>query len=179
MAENIVVNGITYNGVDSISMLNTAGENVTFGAPTQFTNLYDPANVTLDYRMNCSTASGITYTADTETNYILVPYYHEKNESVSIRLRGISTVRSRLDFVVLNADKERVNHGQLSSYASSVSYDEYGDVVITFTSGFVVTNTWYYIMFNFQYPFHSSATKTLDGCIITINEPIGNGGYVG
>ena len=150
------------------------------GKPTQFTNLYDPANVTIDYRMNCSVSDGITYTADTETNYIKVPYYHAAGEAFSIRMRGISTVRSRLDFVVLESDGEtRVNHAQFSSYSSNVSYDDYGDAVITFSGGTFVTSEWHYIMFNFQYPFHSSASGTFTGPIITINEPIGNGGYVG
>jgi len=150
------------------------------GKPTQFTNLYDPANVTLDYRMNCSASAGITYTADTETNYIKVPYHHVAGEPVVIRMRGISTVRSRLDFVILEQDGvTRENHAQFASYMSNVSYDEYGDAIITFSGGFVVTSTWYYIMFNFQYPYHSSASKIFTGPIITINEPIGNGGHVG
>ena len=147
--------------------------------PTQFANLYDPANVTLDYRMNCSSSSGITYTADSETNYIICPYHHVKNENFALRMRGISTVRSRLDVVLLDKNKNRVNHGQLSSYMSYVSYDEYGDAVLSLNSSFIVTSEWEYIMFNFQYPHHSSATSVLTGPIITINEPIGNGGYAG
>lgn len=95
-------------------------------------------------------------------------------------MRGISTVRSRLDFEFLEQDGEtRINYGQWSSYTSGFGYDEYGDVVIRFSSGMWVTNKWYYIMFNFQYPFHSSVSKTYTGPIITINEPIGNGGHVG
>lgn len=150
------------------------------GKPTQFTNLYDPANVTIDTRMNCSSSTGITFTADTETNYIKFPYHHAAGETVEMRLRGISTVRSRFDFVLLEADGEtRVNHGQLSSYLSGFSYDEYGDAILKFSSGITVTNEWYYFMFNFQYTYHSSASKTYTGPIITINEPIGNGGHVG
>lgn len=170
---------ITTNGTHDVTQYASAVVNVETAKPTQFTNLYDPANVTIDYRVNASSSSGITYTADTETNYIKVPYTHKAGETVEIRLRGISTVRSRLDFVILAQDgTTRVNHAQWSSYISSVSYDEYGDAVISFKSGFVVTNTWYYIMFNFQYPYVSSASTALTGPIITINEPIGNGGHV-
>ena len=149
------------------------------GKSTQFTNLYDPDNVTLDYRMNCSSSSGIAYTADAEANYIKVPFHHKAGESFALRMRGISTVRSRLDLVILEEDGEtRINHGQWSSYAASrVSYDEHGDCVISFSDSFLVSNEWWWIMFNFQYPFHSSAAEKFVGPIITINEPIGNGGH--
>lgn len=148
------------------------------GKATQFTNLYDPANVVIDYRMNCSTSSGIVFTADSETNYIKVPFHHKAGEAIKIRMRGISTVRSRLDVVVLEADGEtRINHGQWSSYASRLTYDEHGDATIAFNDSFLVSNEWWWLMFNFQYPFYSSAASALAGPIITINEPIGNGGY--
>lgn len=167
---------ITENGTHDVTQYASAVVDVA-GKPTQFTNLYDPANVTLDYRMNCSSSSGITYTADTETNYVVVPYNHKAGEVITIRIRGIGTVRSRLDFV-FTRDGARVNHGQWSSYISNTSYDEYGDLSITFSSGATVTNAWDALILNFQYTWHNSATTALTGPIITINEPIGNGGHV-
>ena len=174
---------VTKNGT---TILATAGKycdrniDVNVNVPvkaTQFTNLYDPANVTLDYRMNCSSSSGITYTADTETNYVRVLYDHKAGEVITIRFRGIGTVRSRGDFV-FTRNGGRVNHGQWSSYISNAAHDEYGDFALTFSSGATVASAWDCLIFNFQYPFYSSASAVLTGPIITINEPIGNGGHV-
>lgn len=39
MAENIIVNGVTYNGVDSVTMKNTNGDNIPFAPNTKTYNL--------------------------------------------------------------------------------------------------------------------------------------------
>ena len=150
--------------------------------PTQFTNLYDPANVTCKTRIDCSSATGVQYNTDTQANILTVPYHHIKGDTVVMRLRGISTVRDRASIVIFAEDGEtRVNHytNNDTTYFT-LSYDEYGDTVITFKGNIITAYEWYYIKFNFQYPFHNvSPTEAKTGPIVTINEPIGNGGYVG
>lgn len=149
------------------------------GKPTQFTNLYDPANVVLKTRSECS--SGVTsFVSDKYVNYVVIPFHHKPNETVAIRMRGISCpVRDRQSFTVFGADGTTVvSWGQFTG-AVTISYDEYGDQVCTFKSAAYSTKEWYYLHLNFQYTgVNSSASTALTGPIITINEPIGNGGHV-
>lgn len=174
---------ITENGTKTLA---TAGKycdrniDVNVNVPqkaTQFTNLYDPANVTVKTSASGS-SSGVTYGSDNSTNCIKVPYHHTANSPVELRMRGIGTVRDRLGCVLLDANEERVQHYQLNnaSYFAQ-SYDEHGDVVITFKAG-PQGYAWEYFLFNFQYiGINSGVTAAKTGPIITINEPIGNGGH--
>lgn len=151
------------------------------GKPTQFTNLYDPANVTLKKVFSYSSSSGASITTDNYVNYIIIPYHHKANDPVALRVRGISMpVRDRQGFAMYEADGETaVTWGQIAT-ATTRTMDEYGDMVLTFgkTSTFV-TKEWDYLHLNFQYiGVNSSAPTAYDGAIITINEPIGNGGFV-
>lgn len=147
--------------------------------PAQFTNLYTGA--TIHFKKSVSgSSSGITYSDDNYVNSILVPYHHKVGEPVVLRMRGIGTVRDRMGCGILKADGvTRVNHYMLNSTTFfTPSYDEYGDATITF-KGNLVSNEWYYFVFGFQYiGINSGATEAKEGPIITINEPIGNGGYV-
>ena len=183
--ENIQID-ITENGTTTLA---TAGKycdrnidvNVAVpGKATQFTNLYDPANVQVKTLLSAS-SSGITYSSDNQVNCIKIPFHHTKNQAVVLRMRGIGTVRDRYRCAVLASDGEtRVNHYDFveGSYFD-MSYDEYGDVMITFKGNIITTYEWYYFAFNFQYPgLNSNATAQI-GPIITINEPIGNGGHAG
>lgn len=150
------------------------------GKPTQFTNLYDPANVVLKQVSNCSSANGVYFTSDNYVNYVVIPYHHKAGEPVAIRVRGLSVpVRDRQNFTAFAADgSSPVYWGQLAS-AVITSYDEYGDRVMEFkASSSFVNNQWYYLHLNFQYVgVNGSASAAFTGPIITINEPIGNGGY--
>lgn len=147
------------------------------GAPTQFTNYYNPENVVIDQK--CTASGGVvSYTADTECNYIKIPYHHISDESVVLRMRGIGTVRSRLDFVCFGEDGTTLKYNSQITTISSLSYDEFGDAVITLSSN-ATKKEWHYMSINFQYIGRSSADTALTGPIITINEPIGNGGYYG
>lgn len=177
---------ITTNGTTTLA---TAGKycdrnidvNVEVPAEaTQFTNYYDPENVTLKYNIaGSSSEEGAVLTSDNYTNYIMIPYHHVANEPFVLRMRGIGTVRDRFGCLIFKEDGEtKENHYQLSntSYFTQ-SYDEYGDAMITFTSN-ITYREWYYFAFNFQYiGINSGATTAKTGPIITINEPIGNGGY--
>ena len=180
---------ITENGTKTLA---TAGKycdrnidvnvNVSTSKPTQFTNLYDPANVVLKKVINYSSSGGFTNTTDNYVNHIVVKYDHKANEPVELRVRGLSIpVRDRNGFVMYEADGTTVvTWGQLAS-ATTKSFDEYGDVVMTFgSSSTFVTKTWGQLYLNFQYTgVNSGATVAYEGPIITINEPIGNGGYTG
>jgi hypothetical protein len=176
---------VTKNGT---TILATAGKycdrnidvNVNVPAqPTQFTNLYDPANVQLKKYSSASNANGWVISDDSECNCLKIPYQQKANEPVALRMRGIGTVRSRLAYVLVKEDGVATAHyGQLMSY-SSLSYDEYGDAVLTFTGSFI-NRDWSYLYLNFQYiGIQNNATTALTGPIVTINEPIGNGGYTG
>ena len=169
---------ITENGTHDVTQYASAVVDVA-GKPTQFTNLYDPANVMVKKTINAS-SSGITYADDSYCNVIKVPYHHVKNEAVVMRIRGIGTVRDRAACGLLAADGEtRVNHYQFSSTTYfALSYDEHGDATITF-KGNTLTTEWDYFVFVFQYTsINSGVTEAKTGPIITINEPIGNGGHV-
>ena len=149
------------------------------GKTTQFTNLYDPAYVTLkEAASGSSSTTGINVSSDNYTNWIKVPYHHKTGEPVAMRIRGIGTVRDRFGALTMKEDGiTKVSHYQLSSAGYfTQSYDEHGDTLITF-SGNTVTTEWYYFVFNFQYiGINSGVTEAKTGPIITINEPIGNGG---
>ena len=151
------------------------------GKPTQFTNLYDPANVTLkQVAQGSSSTTGINVSSDNYVNWIKVPYHHVANTDVVLRMRGIGTVRDRMGCLIMEADGvTKVNHYQMTSTSYfTQSYDEHGDAVITF-KGNAKTTEWYYFVFNFQYVgINSNAPSAFTGPIITINEPIGNGGHV-
>lgn len=171
---------ITTNGTHDVTNYAKAAVNVQTAQPTQFTNLYDPANVMVKSVVNGST-SGITYGTDNYCNAIKIPYHHKANEPIVLRLRGIGTVRDRMGCGTLQADGEtRVNHYQINSTSYfTQSYDDHGDVMITF-KGNIISTEWYYFVFGFQYiGINSGVTTPYTGPIITINEPIGNGGYVG
>jgi hypothetical protein len=172
---------ITTNGTHDVTNYANAVVNVAGGQATQFTNLYDPAIVVPKNNISGSSSSGVVITSDNFSNYIKVPYHHVAGEPVVLRMRGIGTVRDRMGCVALGADGEtRVNHYQINSTTYfTQSYDEHGDAVITF-KGNPVNLEWYYFAFNFQYiGINSGVTEAKEGPIITINEPIGNGGYAG
>ena len=170
---------ITENGTTTLA---TAGKycdrNIDVNVDTRkkYTNLYDPANVTLKTVHNCSSADGLTFSTDNYVNYVKIPFHHKAGEPVDIRVRGISTpVRDRQNFTVLGADGTTpVSWGQFGN-AITTSYDEYGDRVCTLkTSGAYTTREWYYFLLNFQYTgVNSSASQAFEGPIITFNEPIG------
>lgn len=184
--ENIQIE-ITENGTTTLA---TAGKycdrnvDVNVNVPakaTQFTNLYDPANVVLKMTSNYSSSAGATFTSDNYCNYIVIPYKHEANEPIALRVRGISLpVRDRQGFTMYAEDgTTAVTWSQLSGVVEK-SFDEYGDMILTFKSGSYVTKAWSYLHLNFQYTGYNTGPETaLTGPIITINEPIGNGGYTG
>lgn len=169
---------ITENGTHDVTQYASAVVNVP-GKPTQFTNLYDPANVVLKTVSNCSGGT-VSFDSDNYVNYVVIPFHHKANEKVEIRTRGLSLpVRDRQNFTCFGSDGTTVvTWGQFSS-AVALSYDEYGDGVLTFKNGAYKTNEWYYLHLNFQYQgSNSGVSKAFEGPIITINEPIGNGGHV-
>ena len=171
---------ITENGTHDVTNFANAVVDVA-GKPTQFTNLYDPANVVLKKYHSYSGSGGQSITTDNYVNYVIIPYNHKAGEPVALRVRGLSVpVRDRNNFVMYNEREASVVTWGVLNSATTKTVDEHGDVVLTFnnTSNFV-TNAWKYLILNFQYIGENSgvsAAKT--GVIITINEPIGNGGHV-
>ena len=173
---------ITENGTHDVTNYASAVVSVTTAQPTQFTNLFDITNVTHGMRVDANSSIGYQYNEDVQCNYIKIPFHHVPNEPVVMRLRGIGTIRDRNSSITLAEDGEtKVNHYTFTIAASTqfeMSYDEYGDAMVTF-KGVLLTAEWYYFVFNFQYFGVIKNATAMQGPIITINEPIGNGGYVG
>lgn len=172
---------INTNGTHDVTNYASAIVNVAGGQATQFTNLYDPAIVVPKNNISGSSSSGVVIASDNYSNYIKVPYHHTAGEPYVLRMRGIGTVRDRMGCVIIASDGEtRVNHYQFNNTSYfTLSYDEYGDATITF-KGSILNFEFYYFAFNFQYiGINSGVTTPYTGPIITVNEPIGNGGYAG
>lgn len=168
---------ITENGTHDVTNYASAVVNVSTAEPTQFTNRYDPANVTIDYKVSVS-SNVVSKASNSEVNILRIPYHHIAKEPFALRMRGLSTVRSNLVIVFYGADGEtRVTHVFSNSSTNTITIDEYGDAVLTLPSS-VTDKEWHYTELNFQYTWMSSATTALPGPILTINEPIGNGGSI-
>lgn len=174
---------ITANGTKTLA---TAGKycdrniDVNVNVPakaTQFTNLYDPAEVTLQMVSNASSSlGGWAPATDKNCNYVIIPYHRLPGEPFVLRMRGIGTVRDRMSVCTLREDKITARvYGQMTTNFN-VSYDKYGDAVMTLKEW--ENYEWFYFVLNFQYiGVNSGASVALPGPIITVNEPIGNGGY--
>lgn len=171
---------ITENGTHDVTNYASAVVNVPTAQPTQFTNYYDPANVTIGQYISASNSTGVQYIASADCNYLIIPYHHTANSDFVLRLRGVGTLRGRTNVVTFLEDgTTKKSHFVFTSTSNfALSYDEHGDATITF-KGTIKSDEWYYVVFNIQYPFTEKATTALTGPIITINEPIGNGGYAG
>ena len=171
---------ITENGTHDVTSVASAVVNVPQKA-TQFTNYYKTEYVTVKTKLD-NDSNGATYTADNQCNYIMIPYHHVAGEAVVLRIRGIGTVRDRYKAITFASDGTTVvkTYSLASSSTSyfTMEYDEHGDMTITFKSN-LVSLEWYYFAFNFQYIGTNTNATALSGPIITINEPIGNGGYAG
>ena len=168
---------ITENGTHDVANFASAVVNVQIAQPTQFTNLYDPANVTIGQYIHQSSGTP-TYTTEATSNILKIPYNHAANADAVLRMRGIGTIRDRTTAVTFQADGvTKVGHYTIGSSNFDVSYDEHGDATITFL-GSLKTQAWGYLVLNVQYPGINKATTALTGPVVTINEPIGNGGYV-
>ena len=181
-ASNVVAGTITIteNGTHDVTNYASAKVNVAGGQASQFTNLYNVNNVIVQTNLTSSQTKNTAVAMETYNygNVLKIPYSHAAGDSVVLRLRGIGTVRDRFQCVITDASDLVVTWGQLSN-ANTLTYDEYGDACLTLSSPYS-TNAWEYLYFVFQYPgVNSKVTEAKTGPIITINEPIGNGGYVG
>lgn len=184
MAENIVVNGITYNGVDSVSMLNTAGEKVSFAAPTQFTNVLKYAD-SLEINKRWA-AAGNSYNTTQPNACIAVTLDLNKLPNSKVLQKNTNEFRFRgcthIDTTFAQSD-DGVTYTSKSLGYPIVRVDEYGDAI--WTRGYISGR---YVRFNIGIALGTTSSNTAlaadfdpvaFGCIVTFNEPIGNGGYAG
>lgn len=77
MAENIVINGETYNGVESVSMKNTAGDTVRFfpaGVPSTAVGYSQQNQVVTDY------LAAANYSPDDYTTSIIMTYSYKETD---------------------------------------------------------------------------------------------------
>lgn len=169
---------ITENGTHNVANYANAVVNVPTAQPTQFTNLYDVNNVTVKSNLGSQTnGAAVSMESYNYGNVLKIPYHHVANEPVVLRMRGIGTVRDRFQCVITNASDLVVTWIQLNG-ANALTYDEHGDACLTLSS-VLLTIAWENLYFVFQYPGINSVTAGMTGPIVTINEPIGNGGYAG
>lgn len=154
------------------------------GKPTQFTNVLKYADsIEINKRW---AAAGNSYNTSQPNGCIAVTLNLNNlpdgitlaNNTNRFRFRGCSHIDNTF---AQSSDGVTYASKSMSCYYTEV--DEYGDMV--FTRGYI---TGPYVRFNIGmavYPTSSNAALADDfdpvvaGCIVTFNEPIGNGGYVG
>lgn len=173
---------ITENGTHDVTNYTSAVVNVPV-KPTQFTNVLAYAD---SLEINTRFASNGTYNTTQPNSMIAVtldlnklPGGHPlKNNTNEFRFRGCSHVDSTF---AQSEDGSTYSGKSLGVEVKRV--DEYGDAV--FQRGYIDGR---YVRFNIGmavYPTSSNPVLAADfdpvaaGCIVTFNEPIGNGGYTG
>jgi hypothetical protein len=170
---------ITSNGTHNVANYASAVVNVPTAQPTQFTNLYSANNVTVNSNLGSQTnGAAVVMENYNYGNVLKIKHSHAANAPVVLRLRGLGTVRDRFQCVITNASDLVVSWAQLSA-TNALTYDEHGDACLTLSS-VLLTKAWEHLYFVFQYPgINSGVTAGKTGPIVTINEPIGNGGHAG
>jgi hypothetical protein len=153
--------------------------------PTQFTNLLTQEDTVITYNVKTSSTAGETTTAN---GYVLVEVHLKNFVSVSasnadvFRFRGVNLYNGQ---VHCSVDGGKTWVLKYISAMNNYNPDEYGDAMIRVTYGTDVNGVEDIILrFNLGLGgggIANTAITNLDvsKCIMTRNEPIGNGGYVG
>lgn len=175
---------ITKNGITTLA---TAGKycdrnvdivvNVEGGgaSPTQFTNLVNSPDAIIKYGYR-PTSTGYVATEQAVSIAIKVPV----GEEAKVRFRGcmyapfLSPANRNL---YCSDDVTADGFTSYSTLEKTVSLDEYGDLVLTVPNplkGYIIFG-----MGEVYGSYKETVPQILPIEIITLNEPIGNGGYVG
>ena len=139
-------------------------------SPTQFTNILTHPSTQLKFDV---THAGAARAGMMCVIVDLAALGITTQRKMEFRMRGLwvdisyNSIMSSTDKATWSARKAMTNPG----------FDNYGDCLVTISS--LNPNTYPYLLFAFR---NLSAAATFDnysGAILTINEPIGNGGYTG
>ena len=161
---------ITTNGIYDVTNYASASVNVPTIEPTQFTNILTHPSTTFVFNQ---TYSGAARNGMMCVVLDLAALGITTQRKMEFRMRGLwvdigfNSIMSSSDKATWSARKSM----------SNPSMDEYGDCLVTISS--LNPTTYPYLLLAFR---NLSTTATIDnyaGAILTINEPIGNGGYVG
>lgn len=163
---------ITENGVYDVTNYANASVNVPSSAPTptQFTNVMTHPSTELKLNQ--------IYSGGTRNGMVcviidLAALGITTQRKMEFRMRGL-WVDSGYGSIMSSSDKATWS-ARKSMLAPAM--DAYGDCLVTISS--LNPSTYPYLLLAFR---NTSAAATIDnyaGTILTINEPIGNGGYVG
>ena len=171
---NITVNGKKtlktagkYCDRDIDIVTNVQGSGAT---PTQFTNVITHASTELRFNQ---THDGATRNGELCVVVDLVALGITTQRKMEFRFRGLVI---DLGYMNIKKSTDKISWSNLKSL-DKPNIDSYGDCVVTISS--LNPTTIPYLLFMFR---NSTTEVTADnyaGAILTINEPIGNGGYVG
>lgn len=165
---------ITTNGIHDVTEYANVNVNVEGSMPTQFTNLLTDSRVTIDLNKACNgnslaTRNGaFTITINLQDFGLAID-----KQKPTFRWRGLNTDTSYSSLLVSQDGTTWTAHKNILTH----DVDSYGDNSITTGSNY--HSSWIYIRFTLRRSGSAITSSSLSGSILTINEPIGNGGYVG
>lgn len=144
--------------------------------PTQFTNVlkHESTTVVLNNYANISSESALNGAIAVYIDLVALGFNtHPAN--LTFRWRGMDMVASQMA-IYLSTDKTTWS-ATANLYNNTL--DEHGDHSLYKKINYPTSNR--YLKMNFLIKGNKIATtqEDVDKCILTINEPIGNGGYVG
>lgn len=146
--------------------------------PTSFTNVLKHSSTTVSLNKYVTLASEGTATGEIAIIIDLVGLGITTHPTtLNFRWRGMD-FGSNTDIFV-STDKTSWTRWD---YSYKATWDEHGDRIFTKSINYPTSNRYLKMGFNLKNNKISPTTITqsdVDNCILTINEPIGNGGYVG
>lgn len=161
---------ITTNGVHDVTDYASANVNVPTPRPTQFTNVLTHASTEIKYNQayNGTTRNGMVCVI-----IDLAALGITTTQKLEFRMRGLwvdvsyASIMSSTDKATWSSRKSMVGPAK----------DSYGDCLVTISS--LDPETYPYLLIAFRNTSVAATADNYAGSILTINEPIGNGGYVG
>lgn len=138
--------------------------------PTQFTNLLDLPTTEVHRYYSFDGNALVAHTANTAIKIKISP-----TDDCIIRIRSILSLSSVVPYIYA-CDTSDGKYRARCAWYQAFSYDEYGDIALNVTE-WVKNQGFEYIVLNFRTD-QAQFNDIDDFGIITLNEPIGNGGYV-
>lgn len=160
---------ITQNGTHDVTNYASAEVNVPILSSTQFTNVltHESTEITLNYAKTSARNGAFTVVIDLEALGITT------QQSLYFRMRGLWV---DLSYGAIAGSVDKKTWADRKSMLG-FEKDEYGDCMVKLSSHNPATYPYLCLVFR-----HNTAAITESayaGSILTINEPIGNGGYIG